>query len=98
MVVLLFDTSDPRACWLNRDYLPEFGALRSVRILASVRELAGVVSARLEPVPIPWDCADGFYEAHRRLRADLGSGRWAERNHALLDLDEAELGARLLIA
>ena len=78
---------------------------------------------------IPWDCADGFYEAYwrrpeayldervrrgisvwdavgpeveqravRHLRADLGSGRWAERNSALLDLEEAELGARLLIA
>ena len=83
----------------------------------------------MAPVPIPWDCADGFYEAYwrrpeayldervrrgisvwdavgpeveqravRRLRADLASGRWAERNRELVDLEEAELGARLLIA
>ncbi len=32
------------------------------------------------------------------LGRDLDSGRWAERNAELLDLDEAELGARLLIA
>jgi hypothetical protein len=80
-------------------------------------------------VTIPWDCADGFYEAYwrrpeayldervrrgisvweavgpeaeqrsvRHLEADLASGRWAERNRDLLDLEEAELGARLLIA
>jgi hypothetical protein len=32
------------------------------------------------------------------LRNDLASGRWAERNRDLLDLDAAELGARLLVA
>ena len=129
VVVMLFDTSDPDVFWLNRDYLPEFTALRSVQVLASVTELAGAVGARLEPVPIPGDCADGFHEAHWRrpeayldddvrrgisvwdalgpaveqravaeLRADLDSGRWAQRNRAILDLDAADLGARLLIA
>ena len=34
----------------------------------------------------------------RDLRADLESGRWAERNTELLDLDEMDLGGRLLIA
>ena len=34
----------------------------------------------------------------RSLRDDLASGRWAERNRDLLDLDAAELGDRLLIA
>ena len=32
------------------------------------------------------------------LAADLDSGAWAERNAELLDLDEAELGARLVVA
>ncbi len=32
------------------------------------------------------------------MSRDLASGRWAERNHEILDLDVAELGARLLIA
>ncbi|GGL20979.1 hypothetical protein Sme01_23280 [Sphaerisporangium melleum] len=87
-----------------------------------------VIGARTAPVPIPWDCADGFLEAYwrrpeaylddsvrrgisvwaalgpdieqravRTLR-DLTSGRRAERNRDLLDLDTAELGLRLLIA
>jgi hypothetical protein len=91
--------------------------------------LARSIKARLEPVLIPWDCADGFYEAYwrrpeayldedvrrgmsiwagvgpaaeqravRHLRDDLASGRWAERNRDLVDLDAAELGDRLLIA
>ena len=32
----------------------------------SVEELADSIGARLEPVPIPWDCADGFFEAYWR--------------------------------
>ena len=97
--------------------------------MASLPELARAIGARMEPVPIPWDCVDGFYEAYwrrpeayldehvrrgisvwaavgpdaeeravRSLRGDLASGRWAECNLGLLDLDEAELGARLLVA
>ena len=34
----------------------------------------------------------------RDLRADLESGRWAERNRELLSLSEIDLGGRLLIA
>jgi hypothetical protein len=33
----------------------------------------------------------------RDLRADLESGRWAQRNEELLDLDEMDLGGRLLV-
>jgi hypothetical protein len=33
-----------------------------------------------------------------RLRVDLVSGRWEERNRDLLHLDAAELTSRLLIA
>ena len=129
VVVFLFDTSNPSLFWLTRDYLPEFADLRSCKVLASPAELAGAIGARSEPVPIPWDCADGFFEAYwrrpeayldddvrrgvsiwagvgtdaegrtvRSLRADLASGRWAERNRDLIDLDAAELGARLMIA
>ena len=129
VVVFLFDTSDPSQFWLTRDYLPEFAALTGVRVLASLDDLAGAIGARMEPVPIPWDCADGFFEAYWRrpaayldedvrrgisvwtsvgpdaeqravdsLRADLASGRWTERNQNLLELDVAELGARLLVA
>ncbi len=129
VVVFLFDTSEPDEFWLNRDYLPEFAELRACKVLASLPEMADAIGGRVTPVPIPWDCADGFHEAYwrrpeayldervrrgisvwdavgrdaehravRSLRDDLASGRWAERNRDLVDLDAAELGARLLIA
>jgi SAM-dependent methyltransferase len=129
MVVLTFDGSDTawhRRFWLTRDYLPEVADLLVGR--PSLSELARVIDARIEPVFIPWDCADGFFEAYwrrpeayldesvrrgisvwtsvgpdaerravQRLGDDLASGRWAERNRELVDLDAAELGLRLLV-
>jgi SAM-dependent methyltransferase len=113
--------------WLVRDYLPEFAQLSDGRPTMAGR--AAAIGGHLEPVLLPWDCRDGFFEAHwrrpeayleepvrrgtsvwhrlgpaveervmRELRADLDSGRWAERNQELLNLDEIDLGARLLIA
>jgi SAM-dependent methyltransferase len=130
VVVFTHDSSDTgwsRRFWLTRDYLPEVADLVAGR--PSVTELARAIGARMEPVLIPWDCADGFFEAYWRrpgayldenvrrgvsvwarigpdaeqravhsLRDDLASGRWAERNRDLVDLDAAELGLRLLIA
>jgi SAM-dependent methyltransferase len=128
LVVFTFDSSDTgfRRFWLTRDYLPEVADLVADR--PSLTEQARAIEARIEPVLIPWDCADGFYEAHwrrpeaylddhvrrgvsvwarvgpdaeqravRSLRDDLVSGRWAERNRDLVDLDAAELGLRLLV-
>jgi SAM-dependent methyltransferase len=129
VVVFTHDASDAgwiQRFWLIRDYLPEVAGLVAGR--PSVEQLAGAIGARVEPVPIPWDCADGFFEAYwrrpeayldeevrrgvsvwarvgpqveqravRQLRDDLASGRWAERNRDLLDLDAAELGLRLLV-
>ena len=128
VVVFTCDTTDQswrRRFWLTRDYLPEVGASR----VGLASKLAGAIGARMEPVLIPWDCVDGFFEAYwrrpeayldehirrgislwakvgsdaeqravRNLRDDLASGRWAERNGDILDLDAAELGLRLLIA
>jgi hypothetical protein len=128
VVVFTCDTSDRswrRRFWLTRDYLPEVAASR----VGLATELARAIGARMEPVLIPWDCADGFFEAYWRrpeayldehvrrgisvwskvgpdaeqravhnLRGDLASGRWAERNRDLVDLEAAELGLRLLIA
>ena len=127
VVVFTCDTTDQswqRKFWLTRDYMPELAA--SPVGLAS--ELARAIGARMEPVLIPWDCVDGFFEAYwrrpeayldenvrrgislwtkvgpeveqravRSLRDDLASGRWAERNRDLVDLEAAELGLRLLI-
>jgi SAM-dependent methyltransferase len=130
VVVFTHDTSDAgwlHRFWLTRDYLPEVADLLDGR--PAVTDLADAIDARVEPVLIPWDCADGFFEAYwrrpeayldesvrrgmsvwarvgaqaeqravRDLRADLASGRWAERNRDLVTLDEAELGLRLLIS
>lgn len=130
VVVFTHDISDTgwlHRFWLTRDYLPEVAGLVVGR--PSVGRLAHVIGARMEPVLIPWNCADGFFEAYWRrpeayldehvrravsvwtrvgpeaeqaavgkLRDDLSSGRWAERNRDLVDLDEAELGLRLLVA
>ena len=130
VVVFTHDDTDAgwlRRFWLTRDYLPEVAGLTAGR--PSLEEQARAIRARIEPVPIPWDCADGLFEAYwrrpeayldedvrravsvwtrvgpqaeqravRRLRDDLASGRWAERNRDLLTLDAAELGLRLLIA
>jgi SAM-dependent methyltransferase len=128
VVVFTCDTTEEswrHRFWLTRDYLGEVTASP----VGLATELASAIGARMEPVPIPWDCADGFLEAYwrrpeayldenvrhgmsvwasvgqeaeeravRRLREDLASGRWAERNRELLHLEAAELGFRLLIA
>lgn len=67
VVVFTHDTSDAGwlgRFWLIRDYLPEVADLIAGR--PSLPELAGAIGARLEPVPVPWDCVDGFFEAYWR--------------------------------
>jgi SAM-dependent methyltransferase len=130
VVVFTCDCSETawrRRFWLSRDYLPEVADFSVGR--PSLTEQASAIGARTEPVLIPWDCADGFFEAYwrrpqayldehvrrgisvwarvgpdveqravRSLADDLTSGRWAERNRDLINLEAAELGLRLLIA
>ena len=67
VVVFTHDTSDTgwlRRFWLTRNYLPEVADLLVGR--PSLTELASAIGARTEPVLIPWDCADGFFEAYWR--------------------------------
>jgi hypothetical protein len=82
VVVLTKDFGDLGLFWLDRDYLPERSGLVAGR--PSLTELARAIGARTEPVLIPWDCADGFYEAYwRRPEAYLdervrrGQSIWA---------------------
>jgi hypothetical protein len=91
--------------------------------------LARLGGGRIEPVPIPHDCRDGFLHAYWRrprayldarvragisvfglleeseveravacLAADLDSGAWQRRYAELLDLEELDLGYRLVVA
>ncbi|BCJ32709.1 MerR family transcriptional regulator [Actinocatenispora thailandica] len=130
VVVFTYDASSTgwrERFWLTRDYLPEFAGLLAG--WPALADLTQAVGGHAEPVLVPWDCSDGFFEAYWRrpeayldervrravsvwtrvgpdaerravtsLRADLASGRWAERNRDLVDLDAAELGLRLLVA
>ncbi len=67
VAVFTFDGSDAawgHRFWLIRDYLPEVAEL--LVDWPPLAELAGTIQARTEPVPIPWDCADGFFEAYWR--------------------------------
>ena len=129
--VVLF-TWDPRSLrdsWLVRDYLPGFARLVPPGYSLE-RTLAALGGGRIEPVPIPHDCRDGFLHAYwrrprayldprvrpasrssgllepdevdarrsPRLAADLDSGEWERRNGGLLELDELDLGYRLVVA
>src|SRR3954470_19492202 len=65
VVVFTHDTSDAgwrHRFWLTRDYLHEVTALVAGR--PALIELTRAIGARTEPVLIPWDCADGFFEAY----------------------------------
>jgi SAM-dependent methyltransferase len=50
--------------WLIRDYLPEVAQVYAD--WTPLTELALAIDARTEPVLIPWDCADGLFEAYWR--------------------------------
>ena len=65
-VVLTFDQDEEwlDEFWLTRDYLPEFAQL--TQGVPTLAERAAAIGARLEVVPVPWDCADGFFHAYWR--------------------------------
>ena len=48
--------------WLTRDYLTQVEASP----VGLATKLASALGARMEPVLVPWDCADGFFEAYWR--------------------------------
>jgi SAM-dependent methyltransferase len=69
VVVLTWDHRVFESFWLVREYLPEvaaFDATRAVPVDHLARLLGG---ARVEPVPVPHDCVDGFGAAYWRRPA-----------------------------
>ena len=77
VVLVNADPAAADAFWLTRDYLPKFHALIPRRYrhghewLDELREQLGPLT--IQPLPIPRDCSDGFYQAYWR------------RPHAYLD-------------
>jgi len=109
VVVFTFALEGLSQFWLTRDYLPELADLVAGHpSLAEQTQALG--GARIAPVLIPWDCADGFPEAYwRRPEAYLddevrrGMSIWArlgpdieQRAVARLrdDLESGEWAAR----
>jgi hypothetical protein len=62
VVVFTCETTGRRWRGRFRDYLHEVAASR----VGLATRLAGAIGARMEPVLVPWDCADGFFEAYWR--------------------------------
>jgi SAM-dependent methyltransferase len=127
-ILFTFERGVGPDAWLVRDYLPGFVRLspRGYSLEQTLERLGG---GRIEVVPIPHDCMDGFFHAYwrrpeayldrevragisvfallppdeveeglARLSADLDSGEWHRRNAALLELEELDLGYRLVVA
>ena len=66
VVVLTFDPAAHSSFWLLTDYVPEVNALASARVIEpeAVAEVIG--AGRIEDVPVPADCVDGFNWAYWR--------------------------------
>lgn len=98
VVVFTYEFAELQQFWLTRDYLPEM-----IEVLAgrpSIDDAAQAIGARIEPVPIPWDCEDGFFEAYwRRPEAYLdqavrrGSSIWTA-----LGMDVEQRAVETLVA
>jgi SAM-dependent methyltransferase len=81
VVVLQWDAEAHADSWLVRDYLPEFLSLVTP---PTVAERAAAIGARIEVVPVPWNCEDGFFhafwrrpEAYLDERVRRGASVWA---------------------
>jgi SAM-dependent methyltransferase len=64
-VVFTWDRAAIQDSWLVRDYMPEFGRLAAHGM--PIEDIASHLGgARIEAVPIPHDCVDGFLHAYWR--------------------------------
>lgn len=66
VVVFTWDQSVTRRFWLLDEYLPEPAAFDDTRAVAIDRLATLLGGARIETVPIPHDCTDGFGAAFWR--------------------------------
>jgi SAM-dependent methyltransferase len=129
IVLFTWDPDFDDALWLTQRYFPRIREQDRVCFprLSLIESVLGALD--VEPVPIPYECTDGFLGSRwrrpsayldpqvrdgmsgfsrlteaetatgiKRLRDDLDSGAWRERFDHLLDLDEMDLGYRLIVA
>jgi SAM-dependent methyltransferase len=98
-VVFTWDPSFLATFWFTRDYLPEAEELdRGFADFSTT--LASLPTARVEVVPVPWNCRDGFYAAYwRRPEAYLDlSVRAAISGFSILDAAVTERALEELAA
>jgi SAM-dependent methyltransferase len=100
LVVFTFDPTVHRSFWLLEDYLPEANALPSANTMGPDAVAEAMGADRIEVVPIPADCIDGFNWAYwRRPRAYLDPEvRACISGLALLDDDLVNLRMKRLRA
>ncbi len=66
IVILTWDQEILRDFWLVRDYLPAAAAVSAGHEVPIPRLVELLPGARVEPVPVPHDCTDGFGAAYWR--------------------------------
>jgi SAM-dependent methyltransferase len=75
IVILTWDQAVFREFWLVRDYLPAAASVSAGHAVPIPRLVELLPGARVEPVPVPHDCVDGFGAAYwRRPEAYLDAG------------------------
>jgi SAM-dependent methyltransferase len=65
-LVLCFDSTLEHRFWLVREYLPEIATLDYGSDLSPEQVADALAADRVEVVPVPWDCRDGFLCAYWR--------------------------------
>ena len=99
VVLFTWDPATARETWVVSEYFPCFVELipPGYRLEMTLERLGG---GRIEPVPIPHDCVDGFFHAYwRRPEAYLdASVRAGISAFALMDQGCVEQGLRRLAA
>ncbi|MGX5185857.1 class I SAM-dependent methyltransferase [Streptomyces avermitilis] len=90
IVILTWDQNVNRKFWLLDEYLPEAAAFDEHRAVPIDRLTQLLGGARVETVPVPHDCVDGFGAAYwRRPEAYLNPELRAGMSHLALLGDEA---------
>ena len=75
VVVLTWDQDVWESFWLLREYLPSVRALDRARAIGISDLMAALGGGKIESVPVPHDCVDGFHGAFwRRPEAYLDPG------------------------